>query len=355
MVTLDLLLPTFRWGPYVRAYIAYLASLVEDETYDLRLHIGDNSCDADKHAFLRRFESPRIRVHLHAANIGLHTNVVHLFTHSASEFVQILADDDWIHPSSFANVAYLEHNPACSSCAGFFVGIPPPRDRALACFGDRFMVADPVARSIDYARYILAETEINWLALAIHRRPLVSLYIEYTSAHPFPFYFRDQLLSQIALLNGPVKGLRDGFMFYNVRNPDEMSAHVENFKKALKAMGLARWLYEYYDYLLACDYAALYLYRRLPSAILSNAPAAADRVFAALFQRFEGRYKQTPTAYENHFARVGIQDAMHAVLETRSAMVGLRSMTAIFTKINPDAGCRYADFLRREMAIDVLP
>ena len=354
MATLDLLLPTYRWGPYVRGYISYLASLIEDDAYDLCLHIGDNSCNLEKHAFLRRFQSPRVKLHLHVANIGVHRNVTHLFTHSAGELVQILSDDDWIHPTSFAHATFLERNPACSSCAGFFAGVPPVRDQGLACFDDRFMVPDPVGRAVDYARYVLEETQVNWLALAVHRRSIVSAYIDYSKLHPFQLYFRDQLLSQIALLAGPVKGIREGFMFYNVRRPEESAAHVKNFKRTLKEVGLAGWLYGYYDYLLACEYAALYLYRGLSEAVFSNRRTDADRVFATLFRRFENEYGQSAGAYEKHFTRMGIQDAMHDVLEMRSAIVGLRSMVTIAALINPDAGRRYADFLRREMAIAVL-
>jgi hypothetical protein len=184
---------------------------------------------------------------------------------------------------------------------------------------------------------------------------VISAYIEYTKAHPFSFYFRDQLLSQIALLNGPVKGLREGFIFYNVRRPEEMAAHVENFKTGLKGMGLKGWLYEYYDYLLACDYAALYLYRGVSEKILSDRLTSADLVFATLFKRFRNQYSQRPNAYEKHFARIGIQAPMHAVLETPSSTVGLRSMAAIVATIDPGAGRRYKDFLRREMTIQVIP
>ena len=355
MATLDLLLPTYRWGPYVRGYLSYLASLVDDDAHDLHVHIGDNSCNPDKHAFLRALESPRVKLHLHAANIGVHPNLLHLFMHSAGELVQILGDDDWIHPGSFASAAFLEQNPGFSSCAGFFAGIPPVRSQGIACFDDRFAVSDPVVRSIDYAKYVLEETEINWLALAVHRRSVISVYIDYTNANPFPFYFRDQLLSQIALLTGPVKGIREGFMFYNVRRPEEMPAHVENFKTGLKQMGLAAWLYEYYDYLLACEYAALYLYRGVSEAAFSNRIADADLVFATLFKRFEKRYREAPHAYEKHFAKVGIREPMHGVLHRRSATVGLRTLAAIAARISPQAGERYADFLRRELVMKVLP
>jgi glycosyl transferase family 2 len=354
MATLDLLLPTYRWGPYVRGYLSYLASLVHDDAYDLRLHVGDNSCNPEKHAFLQTLESPRVKLYLHSANIGVHPNLVHLFTHSTGELVQILGDDDWIHPASFASVAFLEQNPEFSSCAGFFAGIPPVRSQGIACFDDRFAVPDAVARSIDYAKYVLEETDINWLALAVHRRSVISVYIDYTNANPFPFYFRDQLLSQIALLSGPVKGIREGFMFYNVRRSEEMPAHVRNFKTGLKEMGLAAWLYEYYDYLLACEYAAVYLYRGVPEAVFSNRVADADLAFATLFKRFEKRYRNAPHAYEKHFARAGIRDPMHSVLHRQSAMVGLRSLAAICARINAGTGERYAGFLRREMVAEVL-
>ena len=338
----------------MRGYVSYLASVVEDAAHDICLHIGDNSCNPEKHEFLTRLRSPRVKVHLHADNLGVHRNVAHLFAHSSGQLVQLLGDDDWIHPDSFTNVTFLEKNPACSSCTGLFARVPPGRDNALACFDDRFMGSDPLSRSIDYVRYVFEETEINWLALAVHRRQIVSTYIEYSNVHPFPFYFRDQLLSQIALLNGPVKGLREGFIFYKVRSEEEQAAHVASFKKGLKEMGLKAWLYEYYYYLLACEYVALYLYRGLPDSMFSDRIDAANQIFAALLTGFENDYRQKSLAFERHFDRTGIRNTVYAVFRTRSAIEGLRGMVDIFTKINPEAGTRYTEFLRREMAVAVL-
>jgi len=354
LAKVDLLLPTYRWGPYVRGYIRYLASIIEDGSDDLCLHIGDNSCNPAKHAFLTELKSPRVKLHLHSANVGMHPNAMHLLECSDGEFVQFLGDDDWIHPTCFAHAGFLQRNAQCSACAGFFAGIPPMGDGGLACLNDRFMVSDPVGRSIDYVQYLLWEAGVNWLALAMHRRSTMSVYAEYTRRHPFQFYFRDQVLSQIALLTGPVKGLRDGFMFYNNRRPEEIPAHLQGFRNSLEDMGLAPWLLDYYYYLLACEYAALYLYRGLADSLFSNRIADANRVFMKLFERYyNNTYRENIGAYEEHFINAGIEEPMHAVLEEPSAIVGLKSMLRIFTTINADAGKRYADFLRREIVVDL--
>jgi len=292
-------------------------------------------------------------LYLHPANLGPHSNVTYLLEHSAGEFVQLLGDDDWIHPTWLALAGFLQRYPECSACSGFFAGVPPVSGEGLACFDDRFMVSDPVGRSIDYAQYVLWESSVNWLAFAVHRRSTMSLYVEYTHKHPFQFYFRDQVLSQIALLTGPVKGVRHGFMFYNNRRPEEMPAHYQAFRTSLEEMGLASWLFDYYDYLLACEYAALYLYRGLPDSLFANRMADADRIFMKLFERYyDNGYRKNIGGSEEHFIRVGIQDAMHDVLEGPSAVVGLRSLVKIFNTINAAAGERYGDFLRREMVVD---
>ncbi len=182
----------------------------------------------------------------------------------------------------------------------------------------------------------------------------MSVYVNYTLRHPFQFYFRDQLLSQIALLRGPVKGVREGFMYYHNRTPEELSTHIDNFCKSLEGMGLAAWLFHYYDYLLACEYAMLYLYRGLPDSSFTNRIEDADRVFAMIFDRFYSNYGQKPEIYEQHFKQAGIQNAMHSVLNSPSAIVGLRSMVNILAAINPDAGQRYADFLQKESVVDIM-
>jgi hypothetical protein len=283
----------------------------------------------------------------------VHPNVSHLLKHSTADFVQLLGDDDWLHPTCFQHAEFLRQNSHCSACSGYFAAIPPSRDLELACFGDRFMRSDPIERSLDYVQYMLSEAGVNWLALAVHRRSTMSIYDEYINKHPFQFYFLDQMLSQIALLTGAVKGMRDGFQFYKNRRPEEMQVHIQNLVKSIEGMGLPPWLYEYYDYWLACEYATLYLYRGLSNACFSDRIADADRIFVRVFARFVNMYRQSARQYESHFERVGIQDAMHAVLDDPCALVGLRGMVHIYERLNPDAGRRYADFLRRELVLDV--
>jgi glycosyltransferase involved in cell wall biosynthesis len=352
--TLDLLLPTYRWGAYVRAYIGYLAVIIEDASIDVRLHIGDNSCNPEKHDFLRSIVSPKIALHLHPVNVGVHPNVTHLFKHSSGEFVQLIGDDDWIHPTCFAHGTFLERNSECIACAGFFAGIPPLGGDQLVCFNDRFMTSDPVGRAIDYVQYLHWETGVNWLALAAHRRSTMALYIEYTERNPFQFYFRDQVLSQFALLLGPVKGLREGFQFYNIRRPEEGPAHMEAEFKSLEAVGLAPWLYYHYDFWMACEYAAAWLYRGLPDASFSYRVVDADQIFVKLFDRYRNNYMKNTSGYEDHFRQAGIEDAMHTVLDDPSAITGLRGLTKLFEKMSPGAGRLYADFLQKEMVVQVI-
>ncbi len=354
MATLDLLLPTYRWNSYVRGYLSYLDEIVEEPTYDVVLHIGDNSCDPEKHEFLKRLKSPRIRLHLHPTNIGVHGNVKHLIARSDGEYVQMLGDDDWIHPSVFSNAAFLDQNPQCSACTGFFAAIPPRTNAGLTCFDDRFMGVDAVQRALDYIRYSLWEHDVNWLALGTHRRSNLLSFGEFTNRHPFALYFQDQMLSQVALLGGPVKGLRQGLTVYRNRDSDELPGHLENIAGSVDAMGLPPWLYIfYYHYWLGCEYASLYLYRGIPDGQFADRLSDADKVFIELFARFRMTYDKNPAKYEAHFKEAGISDAMHDVLDDSTAVVALRSLATIFRAHNPEAGKRYADFLRKEMVVDI--
>ena len=69
-----------------------------------------------------------------------------------------------------------------------------------------------VGRATGYAQYLLWETGVNWIALAIHRRSTMETYIEYTLRHPFPFYFRDQVLSSVSYFSGR-HDIRFGYQF----------------------------------------------------------------------------------------------------------------------------------------------
>src|SRR5437764_3550211 len=163
-VTVDLLVPTYRWNSYVRGYMGYLASVIQDAALDVRLHIGDNSCDPEKHAFLSHLKSHNVVLHLHATNVGLYPNLLHLFKHSTGEYILTLSDDDWIHPDGFVQAEFLAGNPACSSCVGYFAAVPPVSTNGITCFDNRFMDPDPIRRAVDYVRCSLWEQGVNWLA-----------------------------------------------------------------------------------------------------------------------------------------------------------------------------------------------
>jgi len=354
LTTLDVLLPTYRWNSYVRGYIRYLDSIVSDSEVSLRLHIGDNSCNSDKHSFLRGLNNPNIQVHLNETNVGAYANFQNLFFRSDGDFVLSIGDDDWIHPDVFAHAAFLAENSQCSACVGVLAAFPPRMNAAGACFDDRFMGADAVKRALDYIRYSLWEHDVNWLALATHRRSTLTIYLEYAKRHPFNLYFRDQMLSQIALLTGPVKGLRHGISVYKNRPADELRGHLENIAGSVDDMGLPPWLYIfYYHYWLGCEYASLYLYRGIPDGQFADRLSDADKVFIELFTRFRMTYDKNPAKYEAHFKEAGISDAMHDVLDDPTAVVALRSLATIFRAHNPEAGKRYADFLRKEMVVDI--
>jgi len=352
-VTIDLLLPTYRWNSYVRGYIAYLASVIHDARTDVRLHIGDNSCNPGKHAFLSELRSEKVALHLHQTNVGLYPNLVHLFDNSNSEYILVLSDDDWIHPDGFAQAEFLDANPDCSACGGYFAAVPPLSRNAITSYDDRFMQPNSIGRAVDYIRCSLWEQGVNWLAFAMHRRRVMKLYIAYTGSHPFEFWFRDQMLSQIALLTGPVKGLPRGFTYYRTRSPDELEVQIEKEQKALEHLGLSRWLRFYYHYWLACEYATLYFWRGLPDSLFSDRVQEADLVFNELFSRFRTTYDQRTEQFESHFEEAEIWKPMYEVLDHPSAVVGLRALCTIFTVMNPDSGARYRDFLRDELVVDV--
>lgn len=353
MSTIDIILPTYRWGAYVRGYLRYLDSIISDAGLNVRLFIGDNSGNIEKHRFLRELSSPNIVLHLHPTNIGLYPNLLHLLNNSEGDLVLALGDDDWINPAVFAHAAYLDQNPECSACAGFLAASPPIAGSGMTCFDDRFMTPDRVGRAHDYVRYSLLEHGVNWLALGTHRRSTFAMYVDYTNAHPFGFYFRDQMLSQIALLAGPVKGLREGFTYYKNRTPEEMKTHWHNQCASLEQMGLAPWLQYYYHLLLACEYATLYLYRKLPSEWFSNRIKDADRLFAEIFKLFRAYYERHVRQFETHFVDAKIFEPMYAVMDNPSSIVGLRSLHAIISTMSPNAAERYARFLRDELVVDV--
>jgi hypothetical protein len=79
-----------------------------------------------------------------------------------------------------------------------------------------------------------------------------------------------------------------------------------------------------------------------------------DQIFMKLFDRYRSNYLKNTNGYEDYFRQAGIEDAVHTVLDDPSAITGLRGMMKIFEKMSPEAGERYADFLRKEMVVEVI-
>jgi hypothetical protein len=144
-----------------------------------------------------------------------------------------------------------------------------------------------------------------------------------------------------------------GFTYYRTRAPEEMAAQIESEQRALERVGISSWLRQYYFFWLACEYAQLYLWRGMSDSLFSDRTTNADLVFNELFGRFRAGYEQHTGAYEDHFEKAKIWQPMYDVLDHPSAITGLRGLCTIFSTMNPDAGARYAEYLRAEMVVDV--
>jgi glycosyltransferase involved in cell wall biosynthesis len=126
---LTVLLPTHNRAASVGRSI----ESVLDQTYgDLELLISDNASEDDTEAVCRRYveHDARVRYVRHPVNLGPIGNFNWLLAHARSEFVLMLADDDWLDADYVeCCMAIMDRNPSFSIATGatrYYEGQAPP-------------------------------------------------------------------------------------------------------------------------------------------------------------------------------------------------------------------------------------
>ncbi len=335
----DILIPTKRWNAYTRAFFSYMASIVTYSDLELQLHIGDNSLDADKHQFLNSLVNERVHVYPHETDLGAYGNLSFLIQNSHSPYVQLFGDDDWIHADWYENIHYFQEMPELSGVIGALLCYPSENKHVVQP-GDRFMQADGVARARDFILYMLNEIGVNIQAFSIRRREDFQIFSNYLDQHPFHYQFHDQLLSQIGLLRGPMKGVNNGLIVYNTKHDAISSGAMANYQNTFLEQGLPEWFGTFHFYLYGVGYATLYQFRELSDTLFQNRQEATDQIFALFFNA----YRVTPEI-EAHLNATGLLPYVQEVYANPTAAQGVASMHKIIAALNSELGEKYAHFL----------
>ncbi|RYB05953.1 glycosyltransferase family 2 protein [Lichenibacterium ramalinae] len=210
---LSILLPTFRFDATARNAIETVAAMA---SRDVSVHIGDNSCDPNKWAYLRGLadRSPFCYVHCHSSNIGPYGNWNFLWQQSESEFLCYVADDDIYTPDYFfAALEELRRNADCAAASGCFLALTWRAGTLHVEPSQSNLHATPVNRVAAYSRH----TGINAMVSAVHRREAVAGYLAYMSERPFLPPYLDQFMTYASLAAGTcvVDARRQIFLYNN--------------------------------------------------------------------------------------------------------------------------------------------
>lgn len=344
---IDILIPTKRWNAYTHAFFTYMASVVTHSEFELHLHIGDNSLDADKHKFLQTLVNHRVHVYPHTTDLGAYGNINFLIDQATAPYTQLFGDDDWIHPDWYENITYLEQNPSLSGITGPFLKYPS-ENMPISQPGDRFMIDNAEARARDYIIHMLNEMGANTYCFAVRKTEDFKLFSSYLTHHPFQYQFHDQLLSQISLLKGPMKSVNNGLVIYNTKHDAVSSGAMANYQNSFVEQGLPEWFGVFHFYLYGVEYATLYQFRELSDALFDSRQEATNQIFALFFNAF-----QVTPEIEAHLTAAGVLQYVQDVYANPNAAQGVLSMYRIINALNPEKGKQYADFLNASTYFEV--
>jgi hypothetical protein len=316
-----------------------MANLATHAEQELHVHIGDNSGNPEKHAFLNGLSNERVHVHAHTTDLGVYGNLLFLIEQSTSPFVQLFGDDDWVHPDWYDNVHHFDETPDLMGISGGFL-FYPPGNRATVLPEDRFMQTNGFERAKDYIFFMLGEQVCNTFCFSIFKREAFILFHSYLSKHPLKCQFHDQLLLQTALLLGPMKSVDNGLVAYNTKVDATSSGLISNQQKMLMDSGLPNWFAELGFYLMGTEYALMHQFKEIGYQYFTHRNETTDVIFLTFFESFHMSETLSATL-EQH----GLMPHIQKIKEVRTAEQGIVSMRHIIAALNPALGERYAHFV----------
>lgn len=350
---IDILLPTIRWDDHVRGLLGYLSALTRSGAGPVSVYIGDDSCNAEKHAYMNALRSDRVHVFPHPSRLGVHGNVAYLLNRATADYVQTIDDDDWIHADWLENASVLHGDPGIAAVVGTVTEYRV-RTALLHNLGQRFMQDDAVKRATDYVHYLLFEHNHNFCAIGTMRRKIMMAHARYVELHPIQFWFHDQILAAIVLLSGKVLGTGAGLYVLDGKSDDPLSqTRIQQMGEDIFAStirsGLPGWHIKLLNYFhLAVEYATASLFRQLDGSIPgATRKQAANSLYAKIFAGWrQAIYEPGKALNDQLLEQHGIRVPVHAALANpESARQGIESLVQVVQRVNPALGGRYAEFL----------
>ncbi len=322
---LALIIPTYRWNALARDILTQAAAIGSD---DIRVHIGDNSADGDKHAFLAQLaaRSTNVAVTCHPRNLGADPNWLFLVKAQTAPYICMAADDDFFGAPYFrAALAILDDDPGCATASGLHVSIA----HATKVAGKAAALYTPAERrEADPLERIRRYNGENSICYAVSKRAMVRGFAGFVEANPLPCPFYDYMLAFHLLSTGTYRLDRGGFAYvYDHSNWRLNDSFISSNMRWYKGYGLP----EAFGYLTRLHWAVVAVHFfsstfRAPDLAAARAEAIVSYLFDRQRREFAHDFYRYRPAVEALFAGRGDAVAAFRRLMTRS----YDKLTAIF-------------------------
>ena len=275
---LALVNPTYRWNTLAKDTLTQAAAISDA---DIRVHIGDNSANPEKHAFLESLaeRSANVVVTCHPTNLGADPNWLFLIKAQTAPFICMAADDDSFAGGYFrAAIDILRDDPLCATASGLHISVAHSATRKVPVIyspAER-READPLGRIRRYRGE-------NSICYAVSRRNVVQQFATFVERNPLPCPFYDYMLAFHLLSVGTYRLDHRGFAYvYDHSNWQLNDAFIASNKRWYKNYGVP----DGFGYLTRLHWAVVAVHffaSTFRSPDLSN--ERADAIGAYLFDR----------------------------------------------------------------------
>lgn len=340
---LALMIPTYRWDALAKDTLTQAAAIGSDE---ILVHIGDNSANPEKHAFLKALaeRSTNVFVSCHPTNIGADSNWLHLIKAQTTPYVCMAADDDSFIAAYFrTGLALVRDDPNCATASGLHVSIAHGESNGTVVnTPSERLEASPLERIRNYSGQ-------NSICYAISPRPVIRDFARYVEVNPLQCPFNDYMLAFHLLSMGTYRMDRKGYVYlYDNSNWQLNDTFIESN---------ARW-YKGYDlpgsfaYLTRLHWAVVAVH--FFSSTFRAKNLADDQATAIIAYLFDRQRKEFATDYKRYRPAINAVFKGHA--EASAALRRLMSnkyqhIAAIFDDFaivvalfSPDVAARYRAF-----------
>lgn len=219
---LTILVPTYRNDAKARRVLAGLAALVAASEGRMRLIVGDNSQNPQKHEFLWRLAewSPElIDIHCRPRRISGQMNLLDLFGKSASEILMFHADDDYISDDYMVRAhEILRQDPGVSAAYTSYI----------VSKGESILVAPQAPPQLDQVSPVerLVENHNCWggynlLFYSVFRKCSLEGTVAFLNACPIEAPFHDWWFSYAMVCGGSVRNAAVGQILYAAEGTHE--------------------------------------------------------------------------------------------------------------------------------------